>query len=107
MRYFALTAFVLLLSLVAGVPAAFALSSQAGNGVPGAFANLADPDEQYPPFLKGAGGHPSSSASDSLDADHSGQGFISKDVVQQSVARGSGSYLAPDTDTQNSSALPR
>ena len=107
MKYLVLTAFVLVASSLAGMPAAFALSSQAGNGVPGVFANLADPDEQYPPFLKGAGAHSSSSPSDSLDADHDGQGFISKDVVQQSVARGSGSYLPPDAEDAPNSTLPR
>jgi hypothetical protein len=71
---------------------AFAMSSQSGNSIPSAFINLADPDDQAPSILKPH----SSAATDNFDDAPDGQGFINRDVVEQSKARGNGSFLPSD-----------
>ncbi len=94
-----MTRFVLAVATVVTLlilaPRAFALSTESGNGVSGAFAGVTDPDEKTPPFVVKSGSGAAYAASQDSASD--GQGFVSKDVVQQSVARGSGSYLPPES----------
>jgi hypothetical protein len=96
MKRLILVSILFLTSSFAGGSTAWALSAQSGNAVRGTFVNVADPDEQAPPFLKIPGDQGSSS--DSLGENNTGQGFVNKDVVRQNIARGSGSYLPPDQE---------
>ena len=89
MKHFAL----ILLFAVFAPTAAFALSSQSGDQVQGSFSSLADPDDQNPVGL------PSGDRANAFEGDPLGQGFINLDRVNQSKARGNGSYLPPDTET--------
>jgi hypothetical protein len=88
-----LTITVILMALLGGTQTAFALSSQSGQAVPGAFVNLADPDDQTPVILKRPG---SQSSSEGFDSGFAGQAFVNQDIVNRSIARKSGSYIQPE-----------
>jgi hypothetical protein len=83
------------MALLGGTQGVFALSTQAGDNMQGAFVNLADPDDQAPAILKPPGSQ-DSSAVDGFDSGFGGQGFVNQDIVIRSMARQSGSYIQPD-----------
>jgi hypothetical protein len=87
---------VVFMALLCGTQAAFALSTQAGDNVQGAYVNLADPDDQMPSILKPVGSQQSSSSAKGFDDNFSGQGFVNQDAVARSMARGSGSFIQPE-----------